>query len=189
MNKNKSNTASVIAVVNGIEHVYDHIKIVAKLSPEIMVNLATAIITPLPGHPVADTDIIRVVKFDNGFHVITGRSRVVKALAEFAIRVATEGEDPQHKNVLSARLISKAALNRTVLPAKPLSKAELEEKMASAGGIFAKPKSKSNIGGLKMNLNVFAKQLDADAKAKELVSKSLAKNKASQETSESVMTT
>jgi hypothetical protein len=124
VNKTIDTSSAVISLCD-VRYVYDQIKIVSKFAKEIEVDIndlvLDTVIEPenMASHVYAD--ILRVVRHDKKYHILTGGDLYLKALAD------------ESATTVSVTLVSVPALGRTELPPKPLTKEELEDKLKNSG--------------------------------------------------------
>lgn len=153
----QSKTAHLVIKSNPESFVYDQVCIVSRDSQMITVNLAALqFVSPATeATKHIDDDIIRVHKGKTGFCILTGKNRVSGIVAA-GVETTTK-----------ARLVSNSALSRTIVPPQKLSKEDLLAKLATPKGLFYKEPVAPVVKGMRENVNVFSRQLDAVAKADE----------------------
>lgn len=117
---NSLNVATLTVTVQGQEYVYDQIKIVSKHAPLQEVTVASLRLGKVDlsaGGVILDDGILRVCRLPGYVHILSGRNKVLEAI--------NTGKD-----VVMARMVSKAALGRTMVPPKTLSPEEIAQRLA-----------------------------------------------------------
>lgn len=176
MNK-PAKTTNLIIAVKGEEFVYDQVVIVSKHAPLVSINIGKIQNVNQVGNEMhggnnsLSESIIRVVKYPEGFYILTGRNAVQASMYK-----APDVNGKVHETIM-VRLVSIPNLNRCLVPPKVLTGDELKQQFADLG-IDKVQRAQVSKPSVLNNNKAIQKQQVADAaknKAKEVIAAAVKK--------------